>query len=40
VGETVGYPFMRDLGKLFYDYEITGPRAHQPDLNKLIGNYG
>lgn len=32
--ETVGYPFMRDLGQLFYDYEINRPRPSIPDLSR------
>lgn len=32
--ETIGYPFMRDLGQLFYNYEVKRPRAHPPDLSK------
>ncbi len=32
--EAIGYPFMRDLGLLFYDYEVKRPRTHLPDLNR------
>jgi len=32
--EEVGYPFMRDLGQLFYDYEASRPREYEPDLNR------
>jgi hypothetical protein len=32
--ETVGYPFMKDLGQVFYEYELTRPRAHKPDLSR------
>lgn len=32
--ETIGYPFMRDLGQIFYDYEVNRPRAYLPDLSK------
>lgn len=32
--ETVGYPFMKDLGQLFYDYEINRHRNNQPELSK------
>jgi hypothetical protein len=32
--ETVGYPFMRDLGRVFYEYELKRPRAHHPDLSR------
>jgi len=32
--ETIGYPFIRDLGQLFYEYEVKRPRLHSPDLSK------
>jgi hypothetical protein len=32
--ESVGYPFMRDLGQAFYDYELKRPRAQTPDLSR------
>lgn len=32
--KSIAYPFMRDLGQLFYDYEINRPREHPPDLSK------
>ena len=32
--ESIGYPFMRDLGQLFYDYEVKRVRAFEPDLSK------
>ena len=32
--ESVGYPFMRDLGQFFYDYELQRPRKHTPDLSR------
>ena len=32
--ETIGYPFMRDLGKVFYNYEAQRPRTYKPDLSK------
>ena len=31
--ETIGLPFMKNLGKLVYDYELTRDRDHQPDLS-------
>lgn len=31
--ESIGYPFMRELGQLFYEYEVNRPRSHAPDLN-------
>ncbi|MFT3933759.1 MAG: serine hydrolase [Chitinophagaceae bacterium] len=30
--DTVGYPFLKQIGKLIYDYEVTRPRAVKPDL--------
>lgn len=36
--ETIGLPFLKNLGKLIYDYELKRERVHQPDLSafKLI----
>jgi beta-lactamase class A len=31
--ETTGYPFMKNLGKVIYDYEINRKREHYPDLS-------
>ena len=33
--ETIGYPFMKNLGKIIYDYDVTRKRAHYPDLSSL-----
>lgn len=33
--ESVGFPFMRDLGQLFYDYELNRTRAFVPDLSRF-----
>jgi len=30
--ETTGYPFMRDLGRIFYEYELGRNRENSPDL--------
>ena len=30
--ETIGYPFLRDLGQCIYRYELSRPRQHKPDL--------
>lgn len=30
---TVGYPFMKSLGRMIYEYELKRPRKHQPDLS-------
>jgi beta-lactamase class A len=36
--ETIGYPFMKNLGKVMYDYEVNRKRVYYPDLSsfKLI----
>ena len=31
--ETIGYPFMKNLGKIIYDYEAGRRRANSPDLS-------
>ncbi|MEP6616594.1 MAG: serine hydrolase [Ginsengibacter sp.] len=31
--ETIGYPFMKKLGKAIYDYEVKRKRNHYPDLS-------
>jgi hypothetical protein len=37
--ETVGYPFLRNLGKTIYQYELNRPRKHAPDLSSFKFNY-
>ena len=37
--ETVGFPFMKELGRLIYAYELARPRAVQPDLSAFKMNY-
>ena len=37
--EKVGYPFMRDLGKLIYQYEIKRDRYFKPDLSAFKFTY-
>ena len=32
---TIGFPFLEQLGKIFYDYELQRKRAFSPDLSKL-----
>ena len=32
--ESIGLPFMMDLGQLFYEYELQRERTHYPDLSK------
>ncbi len=36
---TVGFPFMKNLGKAIYDYELTRERKFKPNLNKFIIRY-
>lgn len=33
--ETVGFPFLRHLGQVVYEYETKRPRKHIPDLSKF-----
>lgn len=37
--DTVGYPFMANLGKTIYDYEVKRKRKVKPDLSKFIIQY-
>lgn len=37
---TVGFPFLRDLGQLVYQYELRRPRPHLPRLDSLRFSYG
>ena len=37
--ETVGFPFMKELGKLIYAHELARPRTVQPDLSAFKMNY-
>ena len=37
--ETIGYPFMKNLGKAIYDYELTRKRKYKPDLSKFKITY-
>lgn len=36
---TIGLPFMKNLGKLIYDFELTRERAVQPDLSEFRLKY-
>ncbi len=38
--ETVGHPFMYQLGQLIYHYEKQRPRRYKPNLSRFIINYG
>ncbi|MEO7309183.1 MAG: serine hydrolase [Chitinophagaceae bacterium] len=37
--ETIGFPFMKNLGEVLYQYEKTRPRKYAPDLSKLVFDY-
>jgi hypothetical protein len=36
---TVGFPFMKQLGLLIYEYEKTRTRRYQPDLSRFQLDY-
>jgi beta-lactamase class A len=37
--DTVGFPFMKNLGRVIYDYELGRKRERKPDLSPLIFKY-
>ena len=37
--ETIGLPFMKNLGKTIYEYEVNRARKNKPDLRKFIMSY-
>ena len=37
--DTVGFPFLRDLGQAVYQYELRRPRRHTPDLSRFRLRY-
>ncbi|QHL86161.1 hypothetical protein GU926_01335 [Nibribacter ruber] len=37
--DSIGFPFLRDLGRVVYDYELKRNRRHSPDLSKFICTY-
>lgn len=37
--ETVGFPFLKNLGEAVYDYELTRQRKVKPDLSKYVFDY-
>ena len=37
--KTIGYPFLKDLGQLIYQYELKRKREHTPDLNEFKMTY-
>ena len=38
--DEVGLPFLAELGRVIYEYELERKRAHRPDLSKWRVNYG
>ncbi len=37
--ETIGLPFMKNIGKIIYDYELKRQREYKPDLSKFKMKY-
>ncbi|WP_113661165.1 serine hydrolase [Pedobacter nanyangensis] len=37
--ETVCYPFMKNLGRSIYEYELQRKKAHQPNLSRYVMDY-
>lgn len=37
--DTIGFPFLKNLGKVIYEYELTRVRKKQPDLSDFRFNY-
>ena len=37
--ETVGFPFLNQIGNAFYEYELKRPRQHQPKLINQVKQY-
>jgi hypothetical protein len=37
--KTLGFPFMRDLGQMIYQYELSRPRKFKPDLSEFRFTY-
>ncbi|MBS1917296.1 MAG: serine hydrolase [Bacteroidetes bacterium] len=37
--DSVGYPFMKNLGRVIYDYELKRKREHEPDLSAFKISY-
>ncbi len=37
--ETAGFPFMKHLGEIFYNYEVKRSKKNEPDLTPLLFNY-
>ncbi len=37
--ETVGFPFMKNLGQVIYNYELKRTKKNKPDLSAFIFDY-
>ncbi len=37
--DTVGFPFMKNLGQLLYDHEAQRPKKRRPDLSRFVMEY-
>lgn len=37
--ETIGYPFLKNLGNVVYEYELTRSRKNKPNLNEFVFEY-
>jgi hypothetical protein len=37
--ETIGFPFMKNLGSVIYKHELKRPRKNKPDLSSFKFNY-
>ena len=37
--DTIGYPFLKNLGRIFYNYELKRKRKHIPDLSPMKFDY-
>ncbi len=37
--DDIGFPFMKNLGRVLYDYELARPKKNEPDLSGWLFNY-
>lgn len=37
--DSIGYPFMKNLGRVLYNYEVNRPRKNRPDLSSMKFSY-
>ncbi len=37
--DTIGFPFMKNLGKLLYDYEVKRVKKYKPNLSSMVFDY-